>query len=98
LHFIESCRRHGGLQGDKGRAPLHPAARERNQLRPARSESTPLIYVLFSSSLNIRKKPLNTKGLKVKYNGVPGGIRTPDRWLRRPLLYPAELLGRVKNM
>ena len=23
---------------------------------------------------------------------VPGGIRTPDRRLRRPLLYPAELL------
>lgn len=24
--------------------------------------------------------------------GVPGEIRTPDRRLRRPLLYPAELL------
>ena len=24
---------------------------------------------------------------------VLGGIRTPDRWLRRPLLYPAELPG-----
>ena len=24
-------------------------------------------------------------------NGIPGGIRTPDRWLRRPLLYPTEL-------
>ncbi len=24
---------------------------------------------------------------------VPGEIRTPDRRLRRPLLYPAELLG-----
>src|SRR5690606_4786479 len=29
-----------------------------------------------------------------KTNGVPEGIRTPDRRLRRPLLYPAELLGR----
>ena len=26
-------------------------------------------------------------------DGVPGEIRTPDRRLRRPLLYPAELLG-----
>ena len=23
--------------------------------------------------------------------GAPGGIRTPDQWLRKPLLYPAEL-------
>ncbi len=26
---------------------------------------------------------------------VPGGIRTPDRRLRRPLLYPAELLRQI---
>jgi hypothetical protein len=25
-------------------------------------------------------------------NGEPGGIRTPDPWLRRPMLYPTELL------
>ena len=25
---------------------------------------------------------------------APGGIRTPDPWLRRPLLYPAELQAR----
>ena len=24
--------------------------------------------------------------------GEPGGIRTPDPWLRRPMLYPTELL------
>jgi hypothetical protein len=28
---------------------------------------------------------------------VPGEIRTPDRRLRRPLLYPAELLGHVSH-
>jgi hypothetical protein len=28
-----------------------------------------------------------------KYSGVPGGIRTPDPRLRRPLLCPAELQG-----
>src|SRR5690606_17506234 len=27
-------------------------------------------------------------------NGAPGGIRTPDQWLRKPLLYPAELQAR----
>lgn len=26
---------------------------------------------------------------------LPGGIRTPDTRLRRPLLYPTELLGEV---
>ena len=24
-------------------------------------------------------------------NGAPGAIRTPDRWYRKPVLYPAEL-------
>ena len=37
-----------------------------------------------------------------KKNGVPEGIRTPGTWLRRPLLYPAELqahiLERVKGI
>ena len=28
-------------------------------------------------------------------NGVPEGSRTPDTWLRRPLLYPAELQAHV---
>ena len=27
--------------------------------------------------------------------GAPGGIRTPDQWLRKPLLYPAELQARA---
>jgi hypothetical protein len=34
--------------------------------------------------------------LRVLFCYVPGGIRTPDRRLRRPLLYPAELLGHLK--
>lgn len=37
------------------------------------------------------KKPYNRCGCKALLD-VPGGIRTPDRRLRRPLLYPAELL------
>ena len=28
-------------------------------------------------------------------SGYPGGIRTPDPRLRRPLLYPTELLNHV---
>lgn len=31
--------------------------------------------------------------MMVCINGVPGEIRTPDRTLRRRMLYPAELLG-----
>jgi hypothetical protein len=27
----------------------------------------------------------------VKVPGTPEGTRTPDRWIRNPLLYPAEL-------
>ena len=30
-------------------------------------------------------------------NGEPGGIRTPDPWLRRPMLYPTELLTHLKT-
>jgi hypothetical protein len=28
-------------------------------------------------------------------SGTPEGTRTPDRWIRNPLLYPAELRARV---
>ena len=31
----------------------------------------------------------------VFFYGDPGGIRTPDPRLRRPLLYPTELLNHV---
>ena len=30
-------------------------------------------------------------------NGAPGGIRTPDLWLRRPTLYPTELQARPQD-
>ena len=32
------------------------------------------------------------------FSGVPAGIRTPDLRLRRPLLYPTELLAHTKNL
>ena len=30
-------------------------------------------------------------------SGAGGGIRTHDRWIRNPLLYPSELLLRFEN-
>ena len=40
-------------------------------------------------------KKRHSSKTKMSYilSGVPKGIRTPDTRLRRPLLYPAELLG-----
>ena len=34
---------------------------------------------------------------RVSIGGDPEGIRTPDRRLRKPLLYPAELPGLIKT-
>ena len=31
----------------------------------------------------------------LQMKNVPEGIRTPDTWLRRPLLYPTELLAHI---
>ena len=44
-------------------------------------------------------KVLETLVLPLNYarNYGRGGIRTPDRWLRRPLLYPAELPGHFQH-
>ena len=44
-------------------------------------------------SPNEKKEPRSTPRLPV-LTGTPGGIRTPDPRLRRPLLYPTELLAR----
>lgn len=48
-----------------------------------------LQYNYFNSSRY--EKTLYIKGLKI--NGVLEGTRTPDRTLRRRMLYPAELQG-----
>src|SRR3546814_6848484 len=37
-----------------------------------------------------RRPGIPTRHFKPQ-TGAPGGIRTPDQWLRKPLLYPAEL-------
>jgi len=42
-------------------------------------------------SQNMKKEPYLYGSIILK-SGVARGIRTPDRRLRRPLLYPAELL------
>ena len=44
-------------------------------------------------SPNEKKEPRPAPRLPV-FTGTPGGIRTPDPRLRRPLLYPTELLAR----
>lgn len=43
-------------------------------------------------------KILSSQGFDLPFQYVPGEIRTPDRRLRRPLLYPAELLGHDINI
>lgn len=44
------------------------------------------------------RRPAGGRGLQgqtgAREDGAPGGIRTPDQWLRKPLLYPAELRAR----
>ena len=41
------------------------------------------------------KKRIAHYELSAYFFGDPGGIRTPDPRLRRPLLYPTELLNHV---
>ena len=41
------------------------------------------------------KKRIAHYELSAFFFGDPGGIRTPDPRLRRPLLYPTELLNHV---
>ncbi|CDN42668.1 hypothetical protein BN871_BS_00250 [Paenibacillus sp. P22] len=44
----------------------------------------------------IEKSPFSKKELGPdQENGVPEGIRTPDRALRRRMLYPTELPGQL---
>jgi hypothetical protein len=56
-----------------------------------------LIFARPIAEVDVKKPPMDLKkstGGFLLRDGVPGEIRTPDRRLRRPLLYPAELLGR----
>jgi hypothetical protein len=45
------------------------------------------------SSVDTEKNLITTDNGEVvlKANGAPEEIRTPDRWYRKPVLYPAEL-------
>ena len=45
--------------------------------------------------LNFIKKRIAQSELSAYLLGDPGGIRTPDPRLRRPLLYPTELLNHM---
>ena len=52
------------------------------------------------SDSDIKKaaKGLKPSALAVTLHGDPGGIRTPDPRLRRPLLYPTELLNHIVKL
>ena len=56
--------------------------------------------LLWYHQFSMQKKTpaiLITKGLQALcFHGATGGIRTPDPRLRRPLLYPTELLSQIK--
>lgn len=51
--------------------------------------------IVFLEKKTKEKSPF---GLLSKKNGVLGGIRTPDRSLRRRLLYPTELPRQLLNI
>ena len=51
----------------------------------------PSKILLFS----IKNKKCLAEAKHLIYYGDPGGIRTPDPRLRRPLLYPTELLNHI---
>ena len=51
--------------------------------------------IITSDSNKDLKKRIVHYELSAYFFGDPGGIRTPDPRLRRPLLYPTELLNHV---
>ena len=80
------------------------AARLSSYPKVVRKESYPRNQILKSKSLFVvcffcfiyflYKKALYE--YRIRLFGEPGGNRTPDPRLRRPVLYPAELLTHVK--
>ena len=52
----------------------------------------PRVYFLSNRSIQPARQ---AAAIKVRLRGAPEGIRTPDPRLRRPLLFPPELLARI---
>ena len=52
--------------------------------------------IIITITINLNNKKIDTNIYFIS-NGVLAGIRTPDRCLRRALLYPAELPGQVST-
>ena len=48
-------------------------------------------------SVTVREKGAKQKCLTPLFTGAPGGSRTHDPWLRKPILYPAELRALYKG-
>lgn len=73
-------------------APDAPCARERCRLKWVRR---PVLHLRRATNAGHRLAAALPIGRQkpqvIDISGAPGGIRTPDQWLRKPLLYPAEL-------
>ena len=84
----------------KTRRPAQRKARRRTRRLsiPSTGGSRNPGEIVSASRHNAQQKspPSNTeRGPHIKKIGAPVAIRTPDLWLRRPTLYPAELRARA---
>lgn len=68
-------------------------------LLPARRRFWDSLYPIqrYASRQKQKPDPHRRIGLLFLY-GTPGGIRTPDTWFRRPVLYSTELRARVGSI
>jgi hypothetical protein len=94
-HEIYGEGRGSGGQARRLRGHDGGAKKENPDSRGVDGQDFPAIPILVTSRATQRL----SRGLRVGFEEIeilgrfsaPGGIRTPDPWLRRPLLYPAEL-------
>ena len=61
-------------------------------------DGTTTATILTQAIINSNKQRIAHYELSAYFFGDPGGIRTPDPRLRRPLLYPTELLNHVDSL
>ena len=89
---LDKFAKNGAPGGITRRCAPRPSGRRRRtsgvQLGRTAKLSNQLVYVVGSNPAANRHREVLDKFAK---NGAPGGIRTHDPRLRRPILYPAEL-------
>ena len=73
--------------------PVHPVGVGLSGI-PPQGRWTEWALLIFSARLSRWSQARSQDGHSGP--GAPGGIRTPDQWLRKPLLYPAELRAPVR--